>query len=106
MEFLSRVSLLLSRFHDCSDLSKLLKWTAMSGYGDIVGYLLEQRTPISPEDAKYSWQDPGPLSGTALNGYETVVKMLLERGADPNGEESGEGIRSLGRMLKDQMSIR
>lgn len=55
MRLLSRVSLLLSRFHDCPNLSKLLKWAAMSGHGDIVGYLLEQEAPISPENAKYSW---------------------------------------------------
>ena len=106
MRLLSRVSLLLSRFHDCPNLSKLLKWAAMSGHGVIVGYLLEQEAPISPENAKYSWYDPGPLSGTALNGHEAVVEMLLERGADPNGEGSGEGIRSLGRAADTgQLSI-
>jgi hypothetical protein len=54
MGLLSRVSLLLSRFHGCLDLSKLLKWAAMSGHGDIVRYLLEQEAPISSENAKYS----------------------------------------------------
>lgn len=106
MGLLSRVSMLLSQFHDCPDLSKPLKWAAMSGHGDIVRYLLEQGAPIPSEGAQYSWQDPGLLSGAALNGHEAVVELLLERGADPNGEESEEGIRPLGRAAcTGQLSI-